>query len=74
MAYMIKESNCTGCSACANECPNDAIFEKNFAFMIDPSKCTECCGFFDEPAVCGNLPDAEDLHRQPRLPRFAAAV
>ena len=38
MAYKIKQSNCTGCSACASECPNDAISEKDFAFSVDPAK------------------------------------
>ena len=55
MAYKIKQSNCTGCSACASECPNDAISEKDFAFSVDPAKCTECEGQFDSPqciAVC----------------------
>jgi ferredoxin len=32
-----------------------AIREKNGIFVIDPKKCTECMGHFDEPqcvAVC----------------------
>jgi ferredoxin len=55
MAYKIIASQCTGCSACEPECPNVAIREKNGVFLIDPKKCTECLGHFDEPqcvAVC----------------------
>ena len=55
MAYKIIASQCTGCSACEPECPNVAIREKNGVFIIDPKKCTECLGHFDEAqcvAVC----------------------
>ncbi|MCX7175775.1 MAG: 4Fe-4S binding protein [Proteobacteria bacterium] len=55
MAYKIIGSQCTGCSACEPECPNVAIYEKNGVFLINPKKCTECIGHFDEAqcaAVC----------------------
>jgi ferredoxin len=55
MAYKIITSQCTACSACEPECPNVAIREKNGTYVIDPKKCTECLGHFDEPqcvAVC----------------------
>ena len=55
MAYTIVADNCTACSACEAECPNVAISAKDFAFVINPKKCTECIGHFDVPqciAVC----------------------
>jgi ferredoxin len=55
MAYMIVGEQCTSCSACEPECPNEAIYEKGKVFVIDPEKCTECIGHHDEPqcvAVC----------------------
>ncbi len=55
MAYKIIASQCTACSACEPECPNVAIREKNGSYLIEPKKCTECDGHFDEPqcvAVC----------------------
>ncbi|MES5486153.1 4Fe-4S binding protein [Bradyrhizobium sp. INPA03-11B] len=55
MPFKIIASQCTGCSACEPLCPNVAISEKAGTFMIDPKKCTECVGYFDEPqcvAVC----------------------
>lgn len=55
MVMKIKSAECTGCSACEPECPNDAIREKSGTFVIDAAKCTECDGHFDAPqcvAVC----------------------
>ena len=55
MAYKIIADQCTGCGACEFECPNKAISEKGGIFAINPSKCTQCEGFFDSPqcaAVC----------------------
>jgi len=74
MAYKIKESNCTGCSACASECPNDAIIEKNFAFFVDPAKCTECIGFFEEPQCAAICPMPKTCIVDPDVPRYAAGI
>lgn len=54
MAYMITE-DCVSCDVCVPECPNEAISAGDTIYVIDPDKCTECVGFFDEPqcaAVC----------------------
>ncbi|RJO72605.1 MAG: YfhL family 4Fe-4S dicluster ferredoxin [Myxococcales bacterium] len=54
MAFKITEE-CIFCGACAPECPNEAIHEGDGIYVIDPSLCTECVGFFDEPqcfSVC----------------------
>ena len=48
MALMINE-DCILCDACVSECPNEAISEGDPIYKIDPSLCTECVGFFDEP-------------------------
>jgi ferredoxin len=55
MAYKIVASQCIGCAACETECPNEAIFEEGDVYVIDPAKCTECGGHYDDPqcnAVC----------------------
>ena len=55
MSYLIVKAQCTACSACEAQCPNEAISFKGEAYKIDPAKCTECIGFFDEAqcaAVC----------------------
>ncbi len=48
MALMITDE-CINCGACVPECPNEAISEGEDIFIIDPNKCTECVGWYDEP-------------------------
>ncbi|MEQ8230799.1 MAG: YfhL family 4Fe-4S dicluster ferredoxin [Gammaproteobacteria bacterium] len=48
MALKITEQ-CINCDVCEPECPNGAIFEGEVHYEIDPGKCTECVGHFDEP-------------------------
>jgi ferredoxin len=61
-------SDCINCGACEPECPNQAISEGDEIYVIDPSLCTECVGFYDHEAcqaVCPVeccLPDPE--HRE----------
>ena len=47
MAYIITEE-CINCAACEPECPNEAISAGDEIYEIDPDKCTECVGHFDE--------------------------
>ena len=48
MALMITDE-CINCDVCEPECPNEAIFLGPEIYEIDPHKCTECVGHFDEP-------------------------
>ena len=48
MALMITDE-CINCDVCEPECPNDAISMGPEIYVIDPKKCTECVGHFDEP-------------------------
>lgn len=48
MALMITDE-CINCDVCEPECPNSAISAGEEYYVIDPSKCTECVGHFDEP-------------------------
>ena len=48
MALMITDE-CINCDICEPECPNDAIYMGAEIYEIDPNKCTECVGHFDEP-------------------------
>ena len=48
MALMITE-DCTGCDACLEPCPNEAISFGEPNFTIDALRCTECVGAEDEP-------------------------
>ncbi len=70
MAVMITE-DCIACNACEAECPNTAIYSagENWNYggedkdpisdeytYIAPQKCTECVGFYDEPACIEACP------------------
>jgi len=48
MALLINEE-CVNCGVCEPECPNEAISEGEDIYLIDPGKCTECVGHYDEP-------------------------
>jgi len=54
MALVITDE-CINCGACEPECPNQAITAGDERYVIDPEKCTECVGHFEESqcaAVC----------------------
>lgn len=40
---------CINCDVCEPECPNDAISMGESIYEINPNRCTECVGHFDEP-------------------------
>jgi ferredoxin len=48
MALMITDA-CINCDVCEPECPNEAISMGPEIYLIDPERCTECVGHFDEP-------------------------
>lgn len=48
MALMITEE-CINCDVCEPECPNEAIYQGEEIYLIDPNKCTECVGHYEEP-------------------------
>ena len=46
---LIITDECINCDVCEPECPNEAISAGEEIYVIDPKKCTECVGHFDEP-------------------------
>ncbi len=48
MALWITDE-CINCDVCEPECPNQAISMGEEIYVIDPRRCTECVGHFDEP-------------------------
>ena len=48
MALMITDE-CINCYVCEPECPNEAIYQGEEIYEIDPSRCTQCVGHFDTP-------------------------
>lgn len=54
MSLRIVET-CVSCWACEPLCPNGAVIAATPHFRIDPGKCGECLGDYDEPqcaAIC----------------------
>jgi len=54
MALKITDE-CINCDVCEPVCPNQAIRQGELIYEIDPLRCTECIGHFDEPqcvSVC----------------------
>ncbi len=48
MALMITDE-CINCDVCEPECPNDAIYQGQEIYEINPNLCTECVGHFTKP-------------------------
>lgn len=48
MSLLITDE-CINCDVCEPECPNGAISQGEEIYVIDPDKCTECVGHYDEP-------------------------
>ena len=70
MALLITDE-CINCDVCEPECPNEAISMGEEIYVIDPYRCTECVGHYDEPQcvqVCPvdcipKDPDHEETHQ-----------
>lgn len=48
MALIITDE-CINCDVCEPECPNEAIYQGEEIYEIDPDLCTQCVGHFDKP-------------------------
>jgi ferredoxin len=48
MALIITDE-CINCDVCEPECPNEAIYQGEEIYEIDPDLCTQCIGHFDKP-------------------------
>ncbi|TQV74635.1 YfhL family 4Fe-4S dicluster ferredoxin [Aliikangiella marina] len=46
---LIITDECINCDVCEPECPNEAISQGVEIYEIDPDKCTECVGHYEEP-------------------------
>ena len=72
MALKINEL-CVNCDVCEPACPNSAISQGETIYVIDPARCTECVGHFEEPqcvVVCPVEcidPDPEHSETGPQL-------
>ncbi len=64
MALMITDE-CINCDVCEPECPNEAIAAGEEIYVINPAKCTECVGHFDEPQ-CRKVCPVDCIPNDPR--------
>lgn len=55
MALKITDE-CINCDVCEPVCPNQAIYMGAEIYEIDPMRCTECVGHFDEPQCALRCP------------------
>jgi ferredoxin len=46
---LIITTDCINCDVCEPECPNEAIYQGEEIYVIDPERCTQCVGHFDTP-------------------------
>ena len=58
MALMITDE-CINCDVCEPECPNDAIYQGEEIYEINPDLCTECVGHFDVSQCVKVCPNRE---------------
>ena len=72
MALMITDE-CINCDVCEPECPNQAISMGADFYEIDPNKCTECVGHFDEPQ-CVQVCPVECIPHDPNRVEDRAAL
>ena len=66
MALMIT-AECINCDVCEPACPNQAISVGDQYYMIDPNRCTECVGHFDEPQ-CRLVCPVDCIPKDPNFP------
>lgn len=59
---------CINCDVCEPVCPNQAIYQGELIYEIDPARCTECVGHFDLPQcqlVCPvDCIPLDEMHRE----------
>jgi len=58
---------CVNCDVCEPACPNRAISMGETIYVIDPARCTECVGHFDE-AQCVVVCPVECIDPDPEHP------
>ncbi len=63
MALLITDQ-CINCDVCEPECPNEAIFEGELYYEINPNRCTECVGHFETPQ-CVEVCPVDCIPRDP---------
>ena len=58
------DDECINCDVCEPECPNEAIYQGEEIYEINPELCTECVGHFDTPQ-CMEVCPVDCIERDP---------
>jgi len=69
---MITEE-CINCDVCEPACPNQAISVGPEYYLIDPNRCTECVGHFNEPQ-CRLVCPVDCIPKDPAFPETEAEL
>ncbi|HAC35056.1 MAG TPA: ferredoxin [Gammaproteobacteria bacterium] len=72
MALKITEE-CINCDVCEPVCPNEAIYMGAEIWEIDPDRCTECVGHYEEPQCLAICP-VESIEKDPLHPETEAQL
>ena len=72
MALFITD-DCINCDVCEPACPNAAISQGVEYYVIDPSRCTECVGHFDQPQ-CVEVCPVDCIPLDPNHPETKEAL
>ena len=72
MALWITDE-CINCDVCEPACPNQAIAQGETIYVIDPARCTECVGHYDEPQ-CVVVCPVECIDPDPEYPESNEAL
>ncbi len=63
MALYITDE-CINCDVCEPECPNEAIFQGEDIYEINPDLCTECVGHY-ETSQCVDVCPVDCIPKHP---------
>jgi len=61
---LIITDECINCDVCEPECPNEAIYQGDEIYEIDPEKCTECVGHY-ETSQCVEVCPVDCIPKDP---------
>lgn len=64
---------CINCDVCEPECPNDAIYQGDEIYEINPDLCTQCVGHYDEPQ-CQQVCPVDCILIDPKHPETEAEL
>lgn len=64
---------CINCDVCEPVCPNEAIYQGQEIYEIDPNLCTECVGHFDQPQ-CVEICPIDCIPKDPNHVETQAAL